>query len=96
MFSILISLILILQLMLPCPALSPQDTRFLPRDAQPQAHRLMWGMIDPELSAWFARIPMNGETDGLPIRWNWTWRGFWAALFEQPMLKEAAADAPSI
>ncbi len=96
MFSILISLMLALQLMFSCPSPLPQDTRILPRYAQPQPHRLMWGMIDPELSLWFARIPMNRETDGLPIRWNWTWRGFWAALFEQPMLKEAAADAPSI
>lgn len=99
MFSILLSLMLALQMMLCGAALPPPSApqlHYTYTQEQPRMQRLMWGMLDPELSAWFARIP--GETDGTarPVLWNWSWRGFWAALFEQPMLKEATADALSI
>ena len=99
MFSILLSLFLALQMMLssvvPFPP-SERDMLVTYTQEQPRQQQLMWGMLDPELSTWFARIPMNAEDEAYPILWNWSWRGFWAALFEQPMLKEAAADAPSI
>ena len=80
-------LILHLALTNPPPA-SPPETRIQPR-------QLWWGMIDPELSAWFARIPdTDGEQDR-PILWNWSWRGFLAALTSQPLVKEAS-DAPRL
>ncbi len=99
MFNILLSLILALHMLLsgavPSPAAEP-DIIFTQVQTQPRPQQLMWGMLDPELSVWYARIPLDREDEAYPIRWNWTWRGFLAALFEQPMLKEAAADAPSI
>ena len=66
-----------------------------PAEAAIQPHQLWWGMIDPELSAWFARIP---DTDGeqeqaLPVLWNWSWRSFWAALTNQTLIKETSDAA---
>lgn len=60
----------------------------------PQESRLWWGLIDPELSAWFAHLPADTakEKDDR-ILWDWSWRGFWAALFGNPSLKEAQTDA---
>lgn len=66
-----------------------------PAEAAAQPRRLWWGMIDPELSAWFARIPDKDEDQSLPILWNWSWRSFWAALTSQPLVQEAA-DAPRL
>lgn len=99
MFSILLSLILVLQMMLAGSALPPPSDLHMPvthTQEQPRRQQLMWGMLDPELSARFARIPMETEGDSRLIRWDWSWRSFWAALLGQPMLKEAADDAPSI
>ena len=98
MASILLTLLLSLQLL--CAAqpadqsfpTSPYDSRELP----PKVQKLWWGMLDPELSAWFAHIPDEAAADDLPPLWNWSWRGFLAALFEQPMLKEAAPDARTL
>ncbi len=59
-----------------------------------QESRLWWGMIDPELSAWLARLPMEKEADK-PILWDWSWRNFLAALFGQDSAKEEITDAPS-
>lgn len=84
MTAILLSLLLALQLTRPTPLPpSPAST-----DVQPR--QLWWGMIDPELSAWFARIPDDQEVDALPILWNWSWRGIFAALKSQPIVQEAA------
>lgn len=66
-----------------------------PVQAAPQPRQMWWGMIDPELSTWFARIPEEEGEDGLPVMWNWSWRGFWAALTCQPLVQEAA-DAPRL
>ena len=87
--AIWLTLLLILQLTfthLP-PAASPE--------AAIQPHQLWWGMIDPELSAWFARIPDEDAESSLPVLWNWSWRNFWAALTSQPLVQEAA-DAPRL
>ena len=54
--------------------------------------RLWWGMIDPELSLWFARLPM-AEAEDAPVLWDFSWQGFLAALFGQPMTKEASPHA---
>lgn len=89
MISILLSLLLSLQLTF---TNTPSSQPPLP-DVQP---RLMWwGMIDPELSTWFARIPEEEGENRLPVMWNWSWRGFWAALTRQPLVQEAA-DAPRL
>lgn len=57
--------------------------------------RLWWGLIDPELSTWFARLPMETDDADDTILWDWSWRGFLAALFGQPLVKEAGSDAVS-
>lgn len=93
MASILLTLLLALQLLC-TPFPYPQNEALIPYDScelPPKAHKLWWGMLDPELSAWFASIP--SEDADLPLQWNWSWRGFLAALFEQPLLKEGAPDA---
>jgi len=38
----------------------------------------------------YSRIPEEEGEDGLPVMWNWSWRGFWAALTRQPLVQEAA------
>lgn len=93
--SILLSLFLALQLMLSSTAYH-QPVQTTPVQEPPQVSRLWWGMLDPELSTWFARIPMEQHDLELPILWNWSWRGFLAALFEQPMLKEASTNESSV
>ena len=87
MTVMLLTLLLALQLAFPTalPASSAAP------DVQPR--QLWWGMIDPELSTWFARIPGEEGEDAQPILWNWSWRGFLAALTQQPIIQEAA-DAP--
>lgn len=42
-----------------------------------------WGLIDPALSQWFAAIPEARTNEGL--QWDWSWRGFWAALLGRPV-----------
>ena len=66
-----------------------------PPKADLQSHQLWWGMIDPELSSWFAHIPDEDANSSLPVLWNWSWRSFWAALTRQPLVQEAA-DAPRL
>ena len=56
---------------------------------------LFWGMIDPELSLWFSRVPPKSQP-GKPVMWDFSWRGFLAALIGQPMLMEDAAHAPLV
>ena len=62
---------------------------FREAEPAPAPHRLWWGMIDPELSAWFARLPGDAEEAPHPVLWNWSWRGFLAALTGQHTLLEA-------
>ena len=80
LLTLLLSLLLMFSSAAPDAAPRPQ--------MQPQ--QLWWGMLDPELSAWCARLPMDAEDNAHPVLWNWSWRGFLAALLEQPLLKEAA------
>lgn len=89
MASILLSLLLSLQLL--CVQFPASQPIPVPRDRTPQTQPLFWGMLDPELSVWFARLPQEASDSAL--HWDWSWRGFWAALFEQPLLKEVANDA---
>lgn len=63
-----------------------------PKTCAAEPARLWWGMIDPELSLWFSRLPMEEQEDA-PILWDFSWRGFLAALFGQPLTKEAILDA---
>ena len=84
----LLTLLMSLQLML-TPA-APMQTIHTCTPAQPT--RLWWGLIDPELSVWFARLPLETQ-NGTPILWDWSWRSFLASLFGQPVMKEAIPDA---
>ena len=88
MHCTLLSWLLSIQLILsaPSPAASAQ-TRCAPLPQVKQT-RLWWGMIDPGLACWFARIPQE-EADS-PVLWDFSWRGFLAALFGQHTAKEDA------
>lgn len=55
-------------------------------------NRLWWGMIDPELSVWFSRLPLE-DADDAPVLWDFSWRGFLAALFDRPLLMEEVPHA---
>ena len=85
MMNALLSLLLSIQLALPMqPAAAPQRLYHHPtQTAHPQ--KIWWGLIDPGLALWFSRIPADAD-DG--ILWDWSWRGFFAALFCQPLVKE--------
>ena len=88
MYKALLTLLMSLQLML-TPA-APAQTIHAFTPAQPA--RMWWGLIDPELSVWFSRLPLEVQ-DGTPILWDWSWRGFLASLFGQPLMKEGLSDA---
>ena len=84
MMNTLLTLLLSLQLTLPAQLAAPQNMVYHPGyDARPQ--KVWWGLIDPELALWFARVPEENGTAGL---WDWSWRGFFSALFCQPLVKE--------
>ena len=88
----ILTLILSTQLLLSSP--QHQLSKLSPNpSAAPQPDRLWWGLIDPEMSLWFSHLPLEEEADA-PILWDWSWRGFLAALFGQPVMKEAIPDAP--
>lgn len=59
----------------------------------PKAQPVFWGLIDPELSVWFTRLPDHTMPQDRNILWDWSWRGFLAALFGCPTETEAIADA---
>ena len=83
--KVLMSLLLITQLLSqPAPA-RPVKV------AHPQPTHVWWSLIDPELSTWFSRLPAEDE-DG-PILWDFSWQGFLAALFGQPLIKEVTPHA---
>ena len=58
-----------------------------------QESRLWWGMIDPELAAWFARLPLEEDDGEQPVLWDWSWRGFLAAVFPTVPAEGGPADA---
>lgn len=60
--------------------------------APAQESRLWWGLIDPELSLWFSRLPLE-ETEDAPVLWDFSWRGFLATLFGHPLLTEEVSNA---
>ncbi len=68
-----------------------------PRKDSPAPQQLFFGMLDPSLSAWFARVPFAQEEEERKetVLWDWSWRGFLASLFGQPLVKEADGDAVS-
>ena len=88
--SMLLSALLLLSSS-PCPQNVPTPSEA----SAPGEIRLWWGLIDPELSTWFARLPMETDSADASILWDWSWCGFLAALFSQPMAKEAGPDAVS-
>ena len=88
MLTMFLSYLLAAQMMAaPAPAAMPEA----PAVPTP----LFWGMIDPELSLWFSRTPRETQP-AKPVMWDFSWRGFLAALFNQPMLMEDAAHAPLV
>ena len=91
MTNTLLTLLLALQLTLSEQPTVPQKMVYRPGyDARPQ--QTWWGLIDPELALWFARLP---EETGDSVRWDWSWEGFLAALFPQSPVKEDC-HAPSV
>ena len=82
MLTTFLSYLLSLLLML-APATS------LPRDLPAVKTQVLWGMIDPELSLWFSRVP-GAVKPSRTVLWDFSWRGFLAALFGQPMIQEAS------
>lgn len=96
MASHLLSLLLALQMTFPLPAAASSRMTCSPVQEPPRVQKLWWGMLDPELSAWAARIPMEESDGSQPVQWCWSWRGFLAALLGQPMMKEATTNAPSV
>lgn len=100
MITSVLSLLLSIQILLSgtaytAPArIHPAPSAFT-RSSQeaPVETRLWWGLIDPEMSTWFARLPMEGSREDERIVWDWSWRGFLAALFGIPAEKEASPDA---
>lgn len=95
MTQTILSLLLSAQLL--CAAPQPQA---LSMQASPQAApaRLWWSLIDPELSLWFARLPDESSApESTPDRerviWDWSWRGFLAAIWGRPLVKGEAAHA---
>lgn len=97
MLAMLLSLMLALQMLLPgLPVPVRQDTLHPCVQEEPRMERLMWGMLDPELSAWYARVPSDDGADARPVMWRWGWRAFWAALLQQPIVKEATGDAQTL
>lgn len=97
MLAILLSLMLALQMLLPgSPVPVRQDSVYPRVQEEPRMERLMWGMLDPELSAWYARVPSEAGTDARPVVWRWGWHAFWAALLQQPIVKEASGNAQTL
>ena len=86
MTSAILSLILAAQLMCSPSPSTPMN----PADSGPS--RLWWGLIDPEMSLWFSRLPLEEEKDA-PVIWDFSFRGFLAALFGTPLLTEEVPDA---
>lgn len=84
MMNPLLSLLLSMQIFLTLPAGARQPYVSAPI----QETRLMWGLIDPELSAWFALLPAeDAPEEDAPVLWDWSWRGFLAAIFGDSFLK---------
>lgn len=91
MQNVILSWLLSLQLLLSAPVPATISTLESTPSAGVQ-QRLWWGMIDPDLAAWFARIPQEKEEE--PILWDFSWRGFLASLFGQRLAKEESIHAP--
>ena len=80
MLTMILSYLLAAQMMAaPAPAALPEA----PAVPTP----LFWGMIDPELSLWFSRVPRETQPSKT-VLWDFSWRGFFAALTGQPLLTE--------
>lgn len=89
MTSPLLSLLLAFQLMFSsAPAIQTNPSA-------PESTRLWWGLIDPELSLWFSRLPLE-EADKAPILWDFSWRGFLASLFSSPLMMEEVSHAAHV
>ena len=78
---VLVSLAVLLCLLCACTPAAPQESR------------LWWGLIDPEMSLWCAQLPRQESAPDSRILWDWSWRGFLAALFGIPVVEEVSADA---
>ena len=91
MTNTLLTLLLTLQLALPGQPAAPQKMVYRPGyDARPL--QVWWGLIDPDLALWFARVPADNDA---AFHWDWSWEGFLAALFPQSPVKEVS-HAPSV
>ena len=96
----LLSLLLSMQLFLCSAAPAPTDPaaggQALAAGSPARETRLWWGMIDPELAAWFARLPLEQEKEERTVLWDWSWRGFLAAIFPTFQAEEGCTDADAV
>ena len=94
--SSLLSLILSLQLFFsgasPASILSQGVQLSYSSNIEATQTRLLWGLIDPELSLWFAQPSVAQDRDS-PILWDWSLRTFFATLFGHPTIKEDTGHA---
>ena len=92
MTSTLLSMLLSLQILFSTtdqsPALRPHTMVLTPHE-QVEINRVWWGMTDPETSLWFSRIPSDDPQPRTPVIWDFSWRGFLAALFGPSIIQEA-------
>ena len=88
MLKMILSMALSAQLIFSSPA--------LPVHSEPAAAApLWWGMIDPELSLQFARLPWQEDEQTDSVCWDWSWSGFLAAIFGNAPAKEVQNDGTS-
>ena len=93
MCNALLSFLLALQLAAGTPPMMFAAPASLPAAETVQEARLWWGLIDPEMSLWCVQLPQQEKHPEAPVLWDWSWRGFLAALFGIPAEKEAVPDA---
>ena len=88
MSATILSLLLSAQLLVSTPPAAA--TLSCVPQTQVQETRLWWGLIDPELSLWFCAPRQEEDQADAPVLWDFSWRSLWAAIFRQPLVKEAA------
>lgn len=94
MIRTILSLALTARLLCVAPTSPQPSTLTLDASAQAVSVPMWWSLIDPELSLWFARVPEDTAPErDQRVLWDWSWRGFLAALFGQPLVQGDAAHA---
>lgn len=94
MIRTILSLALTAQLLWGAPPSPHPSALTLDASARAASIPVWWSLIDPELSLWFAHIPEEtAPEEGQRVLWDWSWRGFLAALFGQPLIQGDVSHA---